>query len=318
MNASALDLVLVHVEDATPTVRTFTLRDPQAALLPPFVPGSHIAVQIGERSNCYSLTGSGANPGEYTISVLRKDDGAGGSAALHALSPGDSLRVSRPRSAFAPVATARRHLLVAAGIGITPMLSHVRAAAEWGRRTTLLYSYRPGFGAHLTEIRALYPRLPGADELFESTTREQFRDTLDGQLRAQPVGTHLYICGPAGFTDDVLARATDAGWPPSRVHSELFAAEDLGPGEPFTVTLARSGESVCVPAGVTLLEALEGAGKAVPNMCRSGICGECAVPVLRGVPQHRDLYLSDHDKAANDTIMCCVSRGTDQELELDL
>jgi ferredoxin-NADP reductase len=317
MNTSALDLVLVHVVDATPTIRTFTLRDPHATLLPPFVPGSHVTVQIGDRSNCYSLTGSGAHPSEYTISVLRRDDGAGGSRALHTLVPGDSVRVSRPRSAFAPVATARRHLLVAAGIGITPMLSHVRAAAAWGRRTTLLYSYRPGFGAHLPDIRALYAH-PGSGELFENTTREQFQATLTAQLTGQPVGTHLYVCGPAGFTAGVLGQATDAGWPASRVHSELFAAPDLGPGDPFTVKLARSGTSVRVPAGVTLLEALEGAGTTVSNMCRSGICGECAVPVLRGAPVHRDLYLSDDDKAANDTIMCCVSRGTDHELELDL
>lgn len=311
--ADALELTLESVVDVIAGIRSLTFRDPHGATLPAFVPGSHVIVQCGTRTNAYSLTGSGAQPREYTVSVLRLEDGAGGSAAIHRLVPGDTVRVSRPRSAFAPVATARHHLLIAAGIGITPMLSHLRAAAEWGRPVSLLYSYRPGAAAHLDEVRALC-----GDDLVESTNRDDFRMTLHDRLRSQPVGTHLYICGPQGFTDTVVQAAETAGWPPSRLHSELFGATDLGPGEPFTVSLARSNVSLSVPSGVTLLEALEQSGRSIPNMCRGGICGECAVSVLRGTPQHRDLYLSDDEKATNDTMMCCVSRSHDDELELDL
>lgn len=103
-----------------------------------------------------------------------------------------------------------------------------------------------------------------------------------------------------------------------RLHSEAFGAAELDAGEPFTVKLARSGITLAVPAGVSLLETLENAGKNIPNMCRKGICGECTLPVLRGTPQHRDLYLSDQEKAENTTMMCCVSRSLDEELELDL
>ncbi|TFD54749.1 oxidoreductase [Cryobacterium frigoriphilum] len=308
-----MSLTLTSVVDLTSQIRAFTLRAPNGAVLPEFVPGSHILVRCGERTNAYSLTGSGVHPLEYTISVLRLPGGAGGSTALHALPLGTTVQVSRPRSAFAPVATAKHHLLIAAGIGITPMLSHLAAARDWNRSVSLLYSYRPGTAAHLDEARGF-----GIDDLVESTTREQFRRTLEQRLRSQPVGTHLYICGPQGFTDAVLLAAAEAGWPDKRVHYELFGAATLDPGAPFTVRLARSARSVPVAAGQSLLEALEAVGTAVLNLCRRGICGECALPVLAGKPQHRDLYLSPEGKAANDTMMCCVSRGHENELELDL
>ncbi|MFC5929717.1 oxidoreductase [Cryobacterium melibiosiphilum] len=310
---NALGLTLSRIDDLTPQIRAFTFRSPHGAVLPEFVPGSHILVRCGELTNAYSLTGTGVHPLEYTISVLRLPDGAGGSLTLHALKPGDTVQVSPPRSAFAPVATAKHHLLVAAGIGITPMLSHLAAAREWNRSVSVLYSYRASAGAHLDAVRAL-----SAPHLVESTTRDDFRRTLEQHLRSQPVGTHLYICGPQGYTDAVLLAAAEAGWPDKRVHFELFGAAALDPGDPFTVTLARSGRTLPVAAGQSLLEALEAAGTAVPNLCRRGICGECALPVVAGKPLHRDLYLSPEDKAANDTIMCCVSRGHANELELDL
>ncbi|WP_174843241.1 PDR/VanB family oxidoreductase [Cryobacterium glaciale] len=313
MSSALLDLVVRDVTVAAPDIRSLAFEAADGGLLPAYVAGSHIVVHRGGRTNSYSLTGSGSNPSDYTISVLRQPDGAGGSLALHALTVGDTVRVSAPRSAFAPVTTARRHLLIAAGIGITPMISHLKAGGEWQRPTTLLYRYRPGAAAHLDEARAL----AGA-ALVESTSRERFAVVLAEHLSSQPLGTHLYVCGPAGFSASVLQAAADAGWPASRLHSEAFAAADLGPGEPFRVHLARSDVNVDVPAGVSLLEALEGADHGVPNMCRSGICGECIVPVLRGRPEHRDLYLSDDEKADNASMMCCVSRGHDNELELDL
>lgn len=311
--AHQLTLVVADVVLQTPSIKSFTLADPSGAPLPGFVPGSHIVVDSGVKANAYSLTGSGLNPAAYTISVLRTPAGTGGSAAMHALSAGDLVTVSHPRSAFAPVATARHHLLIAAGIGITPMLSHARAAQAWGRSASLLYSYRPGAGAHLEDVRAL----PGTG-LTECTDRRDFTEVLQHALLDQALGTHLYVCGPAGFMASVLGQAEECGWPASRLHSEPFGAPVHDAGRPFTVELARSGRSLPVPAGQSLLEALEAAGTPIPNMCRKGVCGECAVPVLKGRIEHRDLYLTDEEKAANDTAMCCVSRAQDHELELDL
>lgn len=308
-----LTLEVVDVFDQTPFVKSFTLADPGREPLPGFVPGSHIVVEAGAKANAYSLTGSGQAPVAYTISVLRVPSGAGGSAAMHGISIGDLVSVSHPRSAFAPVATARHHLLIAAGIGITPILSHARAANEWGRSLALIYSYRPDAGAHLEDVRAV-----SGTGLTECTDRRSFNGALHNALLNQPMGTHLYVCGPAEFMSTVLTQAKAYGWPAERLHSEPFGAAGQDPGQPFTVWLARSGKSLTVPAGQSLLETLEAAGSAIPNMCRKGVCGECAVPVLKGRVEHRDLYLTDDEKAANDTAMCCVSRAQDQELELDL
>ncbi|MFF1251940.1 flavin reductase family protein [Pseudarthrobacter sp. NPDC058329] len=232
---------------------------------------------------------------------------------MHRLAAGDAVYTARPRSAFAPVATARHHLLVAAGIGITPMLSHARAAVERGSDASLLYAYRPGAGAHVAEARKLL-----GPALTECTDRGHFQEQLREKLHNQRIGTHLYACGPAAFMDAVLEQAMELGWPKSRLHSEPFGTPELDQGQPFTAHLARSGVTVEVPADISLLESLEKAGKSVPNMCRKGVCGECVLPVLRGTPHHRDLYLGDTEKAANTTMMCCVSRSLDKDLELDL
>jgi ferredoxin-NADP reductase len=308
-----LQLEVTDVSPQTESIVSITLADPSGARLPSYVPGSHLVVQYGSGVNAYSLTGSGNGPTEYTISVLRVEDGAGGSVAMHQLGVGDRVYVSRPRSAFAPASTATHHLLIAAGIGITPVLSHARAAADRGTTSSLIYVYRTGAGAHVEEARELLG--PG---LTECSNRESFQKVLTEQLTTQSLGTHLYVCGPTAFMDSVLDQARELGWSSARLHSEAFGAAELEDGEPFTVNLVRSGIKLDVPSGVSLLETLEKAGKTIPNMCRKGICGECVLPVLRGTPQHRDLYLTEQEKAENTTMMCCVSRSEDPELELDL
>jgi dimethylamine monooxygenase subunit B len=308
-----LQLEVTNISPQTESIVSITLADPSGRTLPSYVPGSHLVVQYGSGVNAYSLTGSGNGPSEYTISVLRVEDGAGGSVAMHQLAVGDLVYVSRPRSAFAPASTATHHLLIAAGIGITPVLSHARAAADRGTTSSLIYVYRPGAGAHVEEARELM-----GPALTECSNRTSFQKVLTEQLTTQGLGTHLYVCGPNDFMDAVLEQARELGWSPARLHSEAFGAAELDEGEPFTVNLVRSGIKLDVPAGVSLLETLENAGKSIPNMCRKGICGECILPVLRGTPQHRDLYLTEQEKAENTTMMCCVSRSEDPELELDL
>ncbi|PYI64042.1 oxidoreductase [Arthrobacter livingstonensis] len=308
-----LELEVTNANPETDSIISITLADPSGTALPSYVPGSHLVVQCGAGANAYSLTGSGTAPSEYTISVLQVEDGAGGSMAMHRLTIGDRVHVSRPRSAFAPAAIAKHFLLVAAGIGITPVLSHARSAAEWGTAAELIYVHRPGAGAHVAEARELL-----GPALTECSDRDSLQKVLAQKLTTQPLGTHLYVCGPLAFMETVLDQAREQGWSTTRLHSEAFGAAELDAGEPFKVNLARSGISLDVPAGVSLLETLENAGKSIPNMCRKGICGECTIPVLRGTPQHRDLYLSDQEKAENTTMMCCVSRSLDEELELDL
>ncbi|HEU0103853.1 MAG TPA: PDR/VanB family oxidoreductase [Mycobacteriales bacterium] len=308
-----LQLVVEAVEQQAPGICSVTLADPHGRPLPSFVPGSHVVVDCGPRRNAYSLTGPCLSPRTYTVSVLHKADGNGGSVWMHALAHGAAVAVAPPRSMFAPVAGASHHLLVAGGIGVTPIVSHARSAAGWGQSFQVLYGHRPGSAAYADVLRELC-----GDRLETWDDQAGFLRRIGQALLEQPLGTHLYVCGPAPLMDVVGAAAAAAGWPADRVHTERFSGEALEPGEAFTARLARSGLTVAVPAGVSLLDALEGAGVEVPNMCREGVCGECRVPVLAGRPLHRDLFLSPDERAAGDAVMCCVSRGVDAVLELDL
>lgn len=299
---SALLLDVVGVDDAVSGIRTLRLARPDRAPLPSFTPGSHLVVEYDGGANAYSLTGETSAPQEYTVSVLNRVDGRGGSRWIHGLSVGDTVAARGPRSAFAPVLRARRHLLIAAGIGITPMVSHLRSARRWGRDARLLYIHRPGRGAHVDEIKAL------TDQARFFTDRAAFLAELAAALADSPFGTHAYICGPGVFIDDVVELATGFGWPASRIHVEHFGGE-LAPGEPFEVELTHSGENFVVESGVSLLEALEAHGHAVPNMCRQGVCGQCRLPVRSGVVLHRDLYLTQAERDAGDAMMACVSRA---------
>ncbi len=307
----SLELLVAQSAQIAPGIRELTLVRP-GTRLPPYPAGAHVVVECGDgRRNAYSLTGCGVEPDAYRIAVLHKPDGEGGSTHLHRLRAGDRVRVSRPRSAFPPVATAGRHLLVAGGIGITPLLAHVRAALRWDRPVELLYVHRPGVAPYAAELAGLL-----GDRLVESTESDEFGRLLQTALREQPIGTHLYVCGPGPLMDRVLADATAAGWPPERLHLERFVPAALDPGREFVARLARSGRDVHVPSGTSLLDALHAAGVAVPNMCRQGVCGECRVPVLAGRPLHRDEFLSADERS--DAVMCCVSRSETDSLEIDL
>ncbi len=307
-----LDLVVSTIDDGIPGVRTLRLAREDGAALPSFTPGSHIVIDCGGVLNAYSLTGESVRPQAYVVSVLDCPGGSGGSAWIHReLAVGDSVVTRPPRSAFAPVLSAKRHLLVAAGIGITPMVSHLRAARRWDRDTTVLYLHREGRGAYIDDVKTL------TDDARIFTDRAVFGAELLPTLATQPLGAHLYVCGPSGFMDTVVEAAVQLGWPPSRIHLERFGIDAIDPGEPFTVTLRSSGTTVTVDSGVSLLSALQGAGHDIANLCRQGVCGECVIPVLAGQIIHRDLYLSDEEKSAGATMMCCVSRALDG-LELDL
>jgi len=305
-----ISVEVVGVDDAVPGIRTLTLARPDRSPLPSLTPGSHLVIEYDGGANAYSLTGETAAPREYVVSVLECPQGRGGSRWIHTLAPGDTIEIREPRSAFAPVLGARRHLLIAAGIGITPMVSHLRSARRWGREVQLLYVHREGRGAYVEEIKSL------TDNARFFTERSVFLAELSATLGHSPFGTHAYICGPARFIDDVVAAATGLGWPASRIHVEHFGG-DLAPGDPFEVEVVSTGERFVVDSGVSLLEALEARGVSIPHMCRQGVCGECRVPVRSGALLHRDVYLSEAERDAGDAMMACVSRA-EGRVEVDL
>jgi dimethylamine monooxygenase subunit B len=309
-----LSLVVARARTAG-DVRSLALVAEDGAPLPSFTPGSHIVLDAGGRTNAYSLTGEFLEPTAFELSVLHIPGGAGGSRWVHEqLDVGDRVTVSPPRSAFAPVASARHHLLIAGGIGITPILSHIRAAVMYGRSFEVVYGHRPTHGLAVDQLRELCP----PERLRVVTDRQALIATAAERLADQPLGTAAYACGPLAMMDAVTTAADRLGWPAARLRTEAFSVAALEPGEPFVADLRRSGRRVAVRSGVSLLEALEAAGIEVPNLCRQGVCGECRVAVTGGRPYHRDLYLSDEERAAGDSVMCCVSRACDGVLELAL
>lgn len=290
------------------------LADPDGHVLTSYQPGSHVIVGAGQARNAYSLTGDGVNPREYAVSVLRREGGSG-SAWLHDhVTVGEMVEVEGPRCHFAAIANQRHALLIAGGIGVTPILSHARGIARLGGSAEIVYSYRPGRGAHLEDLRAL-AALPHIT-LHEVSGAEATRALLARRFADQPLGTHAYACGPAAMLATYEELAAAAHWPRARVHLERFAAPQQDPGDPFTVTLASTGQRLAVPAGVSLLQRLLDHGVAVPNLCRQGVCGECRIPVRGGTITHRDFVLSDDEKQEGASMLCCVSRGQDIEVDL--
>lgn len=287
------------------------------APLASYQPGSHLVVRAGDRRNAYSLVDDGILPDSYRISVLRRGDGGGSDWIHDHLAVGDLLEVEGPRAMFPPVLDQRHALLVAGGIGVTPVLSHARALAERGGTATVLYSYRPGHAAHLEDLRALAAS-PDI-RLVEATTVEATRSALATALADQPLGTHAYACGPIAMLDTYLELTAAAGWPPARVHLERFTAPEQDPGSPFRVAVASTGALLDVAPGVSLLQTLLDAGLPVASLCRQGVCGECRIPLLSGTPEHRDLVLTEEERSSGASMLCCVSRAADgATIEVDL
>ncbi|MDQ0689469.1 PDR/VanB family oxidoreductase [Arthrobacter sp. W4I7] len=308
------ELAVISAERLTPDVIHIVLAHPDGRTLTSFEPGSHLVVHAGDRRNAYSLVGDGINPRSYRISVLRQGTG-GGSHWLHEnLRTGSTVQIEGPRSMFSPDPSAKKLLLVAAGIGITPVLSHALAAARWDRPAEVIYIYRPGFAAHLDDLREL--AYDGAIDLHEAHGRLAGIELMRRRFPLQPFGTHAYACGPLAMLDAYRTLGLEAGWPEERLHLERFEAPQREPGNEFTVKVSSTGELVTVPPGISLLERLLEAGHAIPNLCRQGVCGECRIPVRSGRVHHRDLVLNDEEKNAQTEMLCCVSRG--EEIEVDL
>lgn len=294
----------------TPMVRELLL-EPLSGSLPAFSAGSHVQVHLPNgRRNAYSLLGDPAQTRHYRIAVRRQPQSRGGSHFIHdELDVGDRLTISAPANLFPVHSKARLHLLIAAGIGITPFMAYCAELTRQGQDFELHYACRPGISdAYLSTLREqLGPRL----HVYASPTRRLDLNTL---LSQRPLGTHVYACGPQTLIDALREQSQALGWPASRVHWEAFAAPE--PGNPFDVHLARSGRQLQVNAEDSLLEALEAAGIEVPNLCRGGVCGQCQTAYIDGAVEHRDLFLSDHERTTH--LMPCVSRSCGRTLVLDI
>ncbi|MEU1194319.1 PDR/VanB family oxidoreductase [Streptomyces sp. NPDC005859] len=302
-------------------VVSLTLRRPDGGPLPTWTPGAHIDVLLngehgtgGELIRQYSLCGHPAARESWQIAVLREPQGRGGSAYVHDhLREGATVRVRGPRNNF-PLRPAARHLFIAGGVGITPILPMVEAAEAAGSDWRLLYG-----GRTRTSMAFLDRLLPHGDRVLVRPQDEYGLLDLAAHLGVPEEGTLVHACGPEPLLRAVQERCV--GWPPGTLGVERFApaqAAGAGPAEAFEVELARSGLTLTVPADRSVLETVEGAGVAVDFSCREGTCGTCETDVLDGEPDHRDSLLTEDERAAGDTMLICVSRSRGPRLVLDL
>ncbi|MFC3674285.1 PDR/VanB family oxidoreductase [Ferrovibrio xuzhouensis] len=318
--ARRLQVRLQRIDYAAEAINILDLAATDAGGLPPFEAGAHIDLHLPpDMVRQYSLCGDPADGSRYRIAVLRQDDGRGGSRSVHALRCGDMLEISAPRNGFPLDMRAGHHLLVAGGIGITPMIPMLHVLERQGADYSLYYCARgAGKMAFRDEIDRLARR--GTAHLFFDGAA--FRVVLADLLQpgAQPAGTHLYHCGPAALMAAVAQRT--AVWPPGTVHAEFFAAPagdrpaEGAAADGFEVVLARSGTRIAVPPGVSIADALRQAGIATATSCEQGICGECVVGYSAGEPDHRDFILSDGERRTQ--VALCCARSHSPSLTIDL
>lgn len=300
---------------------SFELEPIGASELPVFSAGAHIDVQVAPGViRQYSLCGHPQERRSWRIGVLREPQSRGGSAGMHErVQVGSVLRVSTPRNLFELVDEAPHSVLVAGGIGVTPILAMAQHLQDGGHSFEVHYCARsPERMAFRDEILA-GPLAGHARLYFNDAAPEQTFDVLE-MLKAAPAGAHLYICGPAGFMEFVLSAARASGWPEARLHREHFAAAvvDTTGDQPFQIRLQRSGTTLAVPVDKSVLQVLLDHGVDVDYSCEAGVCGSCVTRVLEGTPDHRDTFLMDSERAANDQFTPCCSRSKSPTLVLDL
>ncbi|WP_372660531.1 2Fe-2S iron-sulfur cluster-binding protein, partial [Hydrogenophaga sp.] len=287
--------------------------------LPLVAAGAHVDVHLpGGLVRSYSLAGDPHERSNWTLGVLREVKGSGGSKAMHdSVRVGDMLTVGAPRNAFPMARGAAHTILLAGGIGITPLKAMAHEMAAQGASFELHYCSRsPRHAAFVDALQALVP----AGQLhfhFDNGIPGQGLD-ITALLRRQADGAHLYYCGPLGFMQ--ACADASAHWAPGSVHFEHFKAPEpppkSAPDASFEVRLAKSGTTVQVLPDQTIVRAIELAGHRVPTSCLSGLCGSCKVDYLEGEVEHNDYILSDEEKTRCLTL--CVSRSRSPTLVIDL
>jgi vanillate O-demethylase ferredoxin subunit len=301
--------------DLTHDIRLIEI-EPQRFVAP--APGSHINVRVPlegrDDTRSYSVVGS-CTDGIYRIAVKRLKDSRGGSAFMWTLQPGAVLDVSPPVNNFALNRGRPHYLLVAGGIGITPIYTQALALAEQGASVRVLYGCRNRGDAALADV--LRERLGERIELFVS--EEGRRIDLRAAVASLPDGGELYVCGPIPMLEEAKRAWQDSGRPVDQLRIETFGSSGQFAAQAFTVEIPRLGKRVEVPANQSLLEALEESGVEMIFDCRRGECGLCALPILAvdGVVDHRDVFFSEAEKAENSKLCTCVSRVVGRSITLD-
>lgn len=299
---------------------SFKLVDPDGGALPAFDAGAHVDVEVSPGlTRQYSLCN---RPGDthYVIAVLLEPASRGGSVAMQSLVEGTLLKISKPKNHFALAPEAKRTLLFAGGIGVTPLLSMAEELAQHGAEFHLHYC------ARTRDRMAFVDRIHHtsfADKVSLHFDDGPFAQRLapERELVSVDKDTHIYVCGPTGFMNWILHTARSTGWSEHQLHTEYFSNTPL-PGEnsleTFEVELASTHQLFTVEAGQSITNVLRANGVYIPTSCEQGVCGTCLTNVIEGIPDHRDAFLTEDERKANQMMLPCCSRSKSPKLVLDL
>jgi vanillate O-demethylase ferredoxin subunit len=321
MSSATLEVTVEEIRKEAVDIFSFRLVDPAGRDLPASTPGAHVDVYIEPGLvRQYSLCNGPEERASYTIAVKRQPDSRGGSAWMdERVKPGDRLTIGAPVNHFPLDLTSPHSILIAGGVGITPLLSMSRYLLAEGAAFELHYF------AHSAEQAAFRDRLSQPDyagkvEFHFALGRPDIQQWAARALSQRPVGGQLYVCGPLPFMSMVESTAAPH-WPPGSMHAEYFTADQqrlAAPGDEFDVILARHGGSFIIPKDKTIEHVLTDNGIEVEVSCEEGVCGTCVTKVIEGIPDHRDTFLTNAEKASNAMMTICVSRAKTRTLVLDL
>jgi vanillate O-demethylase ferredoxin subunit len=318
MNNELIDVVITSRVDQGAGIAVMELVSGNGEALPSFTAGAHIDVHISnEIIRQYSLCNDPANSDLYRIGVLNDPNSRGGSVKISKdFSENDQIKISAPRNHFPLFEDADKTILAGGGIGITPMMAMAYTLQKEGKPFELHYCTRSkGAGAFEQELVNEF----GEQVIFhyddEDPTQLFSPKTVFSPIASS---THIYVCGPTGFMDWVINNAKEMGYPSDQVHFEYFSADVDITGDTFEVYCEQSDITVTVAAEESIATALKKSGIKVQMSCEEGVCGTCITDVLEGEPDHRDLFLTDEEKADNDQIALCCSRAKSPRLVIDM
>ncbi|MBM6551330.1 oxidoreductase [Marinomonas ostreistagni] len=316
-----LDLVVQRILKETEDVVRIELAREDGEPLPVYQAGAHITLQLPSGLlRQYSLCRLPTSGKSFEIAVLREPQSRGGSAELHRLKEGDVLQCKFPQNHFLLTNPRSPALLMAAGIGVTPLIPMAQTLHKTGTNFCLHYSVKSSAKAPFYQM---LKDSPFADKVQFHFTDTERRADIRALLEQHKDKRDIYVCGPQAFIDTVLEQAASLGWPETKLHREYFSGSrspemDNAPLDAFQVKVASTGEMIDVDQGVTITEALEANGIDVPVSCEEGWCGTCMTGLIEGVADHRDTFLSNDERASGQLIMPCCSRARSECLVLDL
>ncbi len=322
MSGKTLELMIAERIEEPGNILRLRLADPKGAALPAFEAGAHLDLHLKDGEidlwRQYSLCSNPATADFYEIGVLLDPKSRGGSRAVHRLAtPGTRFEVEGPRNHFPLEESARKTVLLGGGIGITPMLAMAQRLYALGQDFKLHYCTR---SQAVTAFRGLIEAAPWAANVVFHFDDQDAGQRLDPARDLPPpaADTHLYVCGPQGFMDWIIAKARGAGHAAANVHREYFSADVDTSGAGFEVVAKRSGVTVTVGPEDTIAKALARAGVKIEVKCEEGVCGTCVTDVLEGEPDHRDKFLTQDERDEGAMICACCSRSCSPRIVLDI